>query len=321
MNMPDTKMSKENMGIEVLQPGPLTTVQDLGRFGYLSRGIGNSGVMDRDAYRIANELTDNKNGEAVLEMTLCGGQLRFLQDTIAAITGAYMKPVLDDREIRIYEAFEIKKGQILQMGMAMTGCRAYLSVRGGIDVEKVLNSRSTDLKAGIGGYKGRKLMTGDILKIGLRQKPHPAELKKLQSYRAEIPVFQKEITVRVIEGPQAELFTTEGIDSFYSKSYTVTPDSDRMGIRLKGAVINGRQGTDIISDGIVFGSIQIPASGQPIILMADHQTTGGYAKIATVVSCDLGLLSQAKPGDSVRFKKVSVDEMQPKKFSLGGLFK
>ncbi len=305
---------REENGIEIINPGPLTTVQDLGRYGYLSSGIGSAGVMDAKAYRVANVLTGNKNGEAVLEITLCGGQIRFLQDTLAAITGADMEPEIDGKRVTNYETFEIKKGQILRMGMAVKGCRAYLSVRGGIDVEEVMNSRSTDLKAGIGGYKGRKLMAGDILKIGR------CGSEKISRRKEKSVDYGSEVTVRVIGGPQEDYFSEKGIRSFYSESYNVTPDSDRMGIRLKGAVIESDHGTDIISDGIVFGSVQVPASGQPIILMADHQTTGGYAKIATVVSGDLSLLAQVKPGDRVRFKKVSVEEVQPGRFFAGRIF-
>ncbi len=301
------------MSIEILNAGPLTTVQDAGRFGFLEAGIGTAGVMDRKAYLAANRLVGNDNNEAVLEFTLFGGQIKFESDAIAAITGADMQPTVDGEAVDSYRPIKISAGQVLGLGMAVKGCRAYLAVRGGIDTKPVMNSRSTDLKAKIGGFEGRKLAQGDILKTGAVRFINEKEMNELLNRTEEKPVFSDEVTVRVIEGPQEEFFTANGIKNFYSEVYKVLPESDRMGIRVSGEEVESINGTDIVSDGIAFGSVQIPSSGQPIILMADHQTTGGYAKIATVVKEDLSLLAQLKPGNSIRFKKVDLKSVQPKK--------
>ncbi len=308
------------MEIEILSAGPLTTVQDLGRFGYLESGIGSAGVMDRAAYAAANELVGNKNNEAVLELTLYGAQIRFSDEAVIAVTGADMNPVINGEAVEMYRALKVRTDDVLALGMAAAGCRAYIAVRGGIDVEPVMNSRSTDLKAKIGGFMGRKLSQGDILKIGESRALSHREEEKLFHKCLERPDYSGDVTVRVIEGPQEEYFTEKGIESFYGEAYKVLPESDRMGIRLSGDRVESKEATDIISDGIVFGSVQIPASGQPIILMADHQTTGGYAKIATVVSEDLSLLAQLKPGNTVSFVKADISEVQPGISWIGRIF-
>ena len=309
------------MGMEIINPGPLTTVQDLGRFGYMNVGIGTSGVMDRQAYKIANELVGNTDGEAVLEATLMGPEIEFTSDAVIAVTGADMKPAIDGYSIGNYKAVKIVRGQRLKLGMAVSGCRAYIAVRGGIDVEKVMGSRSTNLKCGIGGFEGRNLRIGDLLKIGVSTELSNSELEKLNSKNYRGLEWNGNMTVRVIEGPQGDYFTEEGLKNFYSMEYKISPESDRMGIRLSGAKVESYNGTDIVSDGIAFGSVQIPSSGQPIVLMADHQTTGGYAKVATVVSEDLSLLAQARPGDLVHFEKVDIGDIQKRKSFFGRLFK
>lgn len=309
------------MGMEILKPGPLTTVQDEGRFGYMKYGIGSSGVMDRKAYKAANELVGNSGGEAVLEATLMGPDIRFNEEAIIAVTGADMNPDIDGENIELYKSVRVHRGQTLHMAMAVKGCRSYIAVRGGIDVEKVMGSRSTNLKCGIGGYQGRKLEKGDILTIGITDDLDDHEIEMLNHKKISAEEFEPEITVRVIEGPQDNYFTEKGLESFYNTGYRVSAESDRMGIRLDGAVVESKNGTDIVSDGITFGSIQVPSSGKPIILMADHQTTGGYAKIATVVSEDLSLLAQARPGDTVKFKKTTIEYMQHRRSKWGRIFK
>ena len=188
--------------------------------------------------------------------------------------------------------------------MAAVGCRGYLAVRGGFDVPLVMGSRSTDVSAKLGGFEGRALKAGDVLPTLAADDWTPMDL----CY--EPPVYESEITVRVVLGPQEEYFTAAGVDTFFSAAYEISPNSDRMGLRLDGPEIESISGTDIVSDGIVFGSIQVPSGGVPIILMADHQTAGGYAKIGTVLSFDLPKLAQARPGDVVRFEKISAEDAQ-----------
>lgn len=287
------------MSVKVLRAGPLTTVQDLGRFGYQMSGIPCSGVMDQKSYRTANELLGNCHGEAVLEHTLFGGSYLFDSDTVIALAGADMAAAINGSSCPFGRPVAVQGGDTLSLGAAVHGCRTYLSVSGGFDVPLVLGSRSTNLKCGIGGYNGRALKTGDILRTGRPSIPFEA-IKDNYVFQ---PEYSSDITVRVIEGPQGDYFTPRGLETFYSSRYTVSGQSDRMGCRLDGHEIESFHGTDIISDGIVFGSIQVTSSGQPIVLMADRQTTGGYAKIATVITEDLPLLAQARPGDTVHFKK------------------
>ena len=292
------------MSIEIINPGMLTTIQDKGRFGFQKSGIGQAGAMDQEAYSAANKLVGNMLNEAVLEMTMLGAALKFTDDALCALTGADMEAKLDGENVATYAAFYVKAGQKLTLGYAKNGMRSYLAVQGGIDVPKVLGSRSTDIKSGLGGYEGRALKKGDVLAV-TEHEDLPPIYKTLPK-----PDFPMDLEIRVILGPQDDYFTDKGIAAFLGAAYSVTPQSDRMGIRLDGAAVENKAGVDIVSDGITFGSVQIPASGTPIIMMADHQTAGGYAKIATVVSKDLAKLAQAQPGCKIHFKKTSLQEMQ-----------
>jgi biotin-dependent carboxylase-like uncharacterized protein len=292
------------MSILVKTPGPLTTVQDEGRFFHQSSGIRPSGVMDVAAYEAANALVGNENGEAILEMTFLGATLEFKSATWFAVTGADMQAKLDGAPVARYCAVHAEAGQTLALGMAANGCRGYLAVRGGFDVPVVMGSRSTDMSAKLGGFEGRPLKAGDVLPTISGDNWMPTDL------RYEPPVYESAVEVRVIPGPQEEYFTAAGIETFFSASYEISPDSDRMGLRLDGPEIGSENGTDIVSDGIVFGSIQVTSGGKPIILMADHQTAGGYAKIGTVLSLDLPKLAQARPGDTVRFVRISAEDAQ-----------
>ena len=338
------------MSIIVLNPGPLTTVQDLGRFGYQASGIPCSGVMDQASYHLANKLVGNTEGEAVLEFTMYGGTYRFVSVTRFAVSGADMNPRLNGTAIPMNQAVPVKKGSVFSLNIASTGCRTYLAVAGGIDVPPVLGSRSTNLKCHMGGYQGRALQAGDVLPIqecgsftpaaqenfrysyasnrkqesgsfntlpehSLIQKSYVSKyisMSKTGISGTTMPpsVYPDRITVRVIEGPQEDYFTEKGKHTFFSSTYIVSSDSDRMGCRLEGPSIESYHGTDIISDGIVFGSIQVTSAGLPIILLADRQTTGGYAKIGTVCSADLPLLAQSRPGNTIRFEKITVEKAQ-----------
>ncbi len=289
------------MNITVLSSGPLSTIQDSGRFGYMDTGFSPNGAMDLYSMRIANILTGNAPNDGVIEMTLMGMTLTFDGTSVIALTGADMCPKLNGTEIPTYTAVEVHSGDVLELGMAKSGMRSYLAVAGGFDVPSVMGSMSTNLKCGIGGFHGRKLRAGDV--IGLRH-TIPLSLIGRRSTAAKNS-YGDSIVLRVILGPQDDYFTKKGIDTFLSSQYTVSDKSDRMGIRLEGDVIENKNGVDIISDGIATGSVQIPASGTPIIMMSDRQTTGGYAKIATVISTDLKQIAQARAGTRVRFEAVT----------------
>ena len=292
--------------IKILDAGLLTTVQDLGRYGFQRYGVSASGVMDEYSAKIANKLVGNKVGEAVLETTLKGVQIEFLQNTAVAITGGNCDVTLNGTKIELWQSYLVNRGDILKMGICRSGLRNYLAFAGGIDVPIIMNSKSTNLKAKVGGFNGRKLMTGDVLSVGVGSLEAPLTLNKHC-----IPTYSKDIKVGVILGQQDDHFTEAGIKTFLNETYTVTQESDRMGIRLSsvsGATIEHKNGADIISDGITFGAIQVPGSGQPIVMMADRQTTGGYTKIGNVISSDLAKLAQATPGTKVKFVEYTLEQ-------------
>lgn len=291
------------MGFVTENPGVLTTVQDEGRFGYEQFGVSPAGPMDVRAFRTANLLVGNDMGESALEATVLGPTLRFDQDNVIAVTGADMGPALNGQPCPLYQAVAVKAGDQLKLGAAKTGCRAYIAFADGLDVPQVMGSRATALQNKVGGYQGRKLAKGDT--VGFRA-PNPS---LALPRTAPVPAPEgKEVTIRVILGPQDDMFTKEGIDTFLSQPYTVSKDFDRMGCRLEGAQIAHKTDGNIISDGMVSGAIQVPTSGQPIIMLAERQTTGGYTKIATVISADLPLAGQRKTGDVIRFQAVTVEE-------------
>lgn len=296
------------MKMQIIMPGLLTTVQDAGRFGYLKSGITTSGVMDDNAYHSANAMLDNPEDAAVLEATYFGPTILFDGDpseqTVIAVTGADMNPCLDGRVIDCRHPILVHGGQTLSLDFASAGCRAYIAVSGGIDVPLVMGSRSTNLKCKMGGYRGRALKCGDEIALFDALVTYDA----VRDHVYARPDYEKTFTLHVVMGPQDAYFTAEGIRTFLGAEYAVTEASDRMGCRLSGPAIASVNGTDIVSDAIVAGSIQIPANGQPIILLKDRQTTGGYAKIATVLSTELWKLAQAKPGDHVRFVAVKIKE-------------
>ena len=292
--------------IEIITPGILTTVQDFGRVGVMKNGFTQNGAMDRYSMTVANRLCGNCDSAPVLEMTVLGVTARFTQDTVVCVSGADFGAKINDKPIKRNKAYKINNGDILSMGTAKSGMRAYLAVAGGIVGEYVFGSASTNLKFAFGGHFGKKLQSGDVLSIGTGAFPL-CEIDKWEIPESE---YSKDAQLRVVLGPQNEMFTNEDIRLFLSQEYEVTAQSDRMGIRLSGEPLKSKNGMDIISDGIVFGSVQVPNSGEPIILMADHQTTGGYAKIATVISVDLPRASQLSAGNTVRFKSVTVEEAE-----------
>lgn len=292
--------------IEIITPGLLTTVQDFGRVGVMKNGFTQNGAMDRYSMTVANRLCGNCDSASVLEMTVLGVTARFTQDTVICVSGADFGAKINDKPIKRNKAYKINKGDILSMGAAKSGMRAYLAVAGGIVGEYVFGSASTNLKFAFGGHFGKKLQSGDVLSIGTGAFP----LGEIDKWEIPESEYSKDAQLRVVLGPQNEMFTDKDIRLFLSQEYEVTAQSDRMGIRLSGEPLKSKNGMDIISDGIVFGSVQVPNSGEPIILMADHQTTGGYAKIATVISVDLPRASQLSAGNTVRFKSVTVEEAE-----------
>ncbi len=289
------------MKMTILSPGPLSTIVDEGRFGYMRTGFSPGGAMDAYAMKTANLLVGNAPGDGTIEMTMMGISASFSCDTVIALTGADMSPMLDGEPIPMYKNVAAPAGAVLSMGAAVSGMRSYLAVAGGFDLPSVMGSMSTNLKCGLGGFEGRKLRAGDALP--LRQSV-PFALLGERSTTADNN-YPSAIGIRVLLGPQDDYFTDKGLTTFLESTYTVTDKSDRMGIRLDGEAIENKEGVDIISDGIATGSVQIPASGTPIIMMADRQTTGGYAKIATVISADLTKIAQARPGTLIRFTAVS----------------
>ncbi len=294
--------------LEILSPGLLTTVQDLGRFGYQRYGIPVCGALDSISLRIANILVGNRDHLAGLEVTAIGPTIRFTDSATISVVGADLEPTLDGNQLPAWESVHAAAGSELSFGAPRDGLRAYLAVAGGIDVPLVMNSRSTDIKGEFGGFEGRALRSGDVLSTGESAHPTNSPRNTLPPHISRQPTYGQQFTVRAVLGPQNDAFTEAGISTLLSSEYTVSNDTDRTGCRLDGPTIEHITGADIVSDGTALGSVQVPGNGTPIILLADRGTTGGYTKIATVVSADIGLLAQAMPGAKVRFAKVSVEE-------------
>jgi biotin-dependent carboxylase-like uncharacterized protein len=287
----------------VRNPGPMTTVQDLGRFAFLDRGVPLSGALDHFACRVANLLVGNPEDAAVLEITVMGPTLEVLAPADVALTGADMEMTINREPIRGWRSARVKPGDIIRIPSAASGCRACLAVTGGIDVPPMMGSRSTFVRAKIGGVKGRELIKGDILSRGAgglldRPRELPDEW---------IPRYTREILLRAVPGPQDDAFRG-GITAFFSASYEVTQQADRMGCRLQGPAVHRDQESpeSIVTEPTMPGNVQIPADGQPIILLVE-QTSGGYAKIATVITADLPNVAQALPGNTVRFELVTLE--------------
>ncbi|WP_246359018.1 5-oxoprolinase subunit C family protein [Paenibacillus phytorum] len=299
------------MGFEVIKPGLLSTLQDEGRYGQRKYGVITSGPMDLFAHRAANILVGNNRGAAALEMTLLGPSMVAKKDMLLSLCGADMEADRDGIRVPLWRPFLIRKGDQLNVHYAVKGCRAYLAVYGGFEVKPVMGSRSTYLHAGIGGHQGRALQAGDDLPV--RQDVVGDYLHHPGSVSAFIrPGYEDNPVVRVVKGKEAALFTEASVRSFLAQSYIVTAQSDRMGYRLEGKELELSDGvpSEMISEAVVQGTIQVPPSGQPILLMADCQTTGGYPRIAHVITADLPLVAQVKPGGKIRFREVSHREAQ-----------
>ncbi|MBP7072073.1 MAG: biotin-dependent carboxyltransferase family protein [Clostridia bacterium] len=293
--------------IVIINPGLYTTVQDRGRWGYQEYGMPVTGAMDDYSLRLANILVGNDEYDAVLETTLNGPEISFNTDVVAAITGANMVPRVNGYTVPMWRSLKLFKGDVLSFEMAREGTRGYIAFAGGLDIPAVMGSRSTYVRGAIGGYEGRKLKSND--EIDLRDKNLPIEQLAGRIIPPQyIPQYEDSCIIRVIPGPQDDYFTEESIEKFFSSEYEITKEADRMGYRLSGPQLMHKAGADIISDGINLGSVQVPGHGMPIVMMSDRQTTGGYTKIATVISSDIPVMAQLKPGNKVRFEKIDIRE-------------
>jgi len=293
--------------LEILSPGALTSVQDLGRYGCGRFGVAPSGALDAFALRIGNLLVGNRQDQAGLESMLLGPKVRVLADTVLSVTGGDLRPMRNGQPVQMWQSHAFRRGDIVSFKTPLAGFRAYIAVAGGVHVPPVMHSRSTNLPSGFGGYQGRQLKKGDILRSdsaggGLSFAGRAVDARW-------IPQYANKWILRVIWGPQDEDFPAESRDLLLRAVYKMAPESDRTGIRLQGPVIQRKAeiAESIISEGVVCGSIQIPGDGRPIIILGET-VTGGYRKIATVISADLPLLGQIKPGDTVRFTAVSLEK-------------
>ncbi|MFC5591966.1 biotin-dependent carboxyltransferase family protein [Sporosarcina soli] len=307
------------MTVKILHPGLLTTVQDLGRFGSQQFGVIVSGAMDPYSLRIANLLVGNDQGEGALEITLMGPSMQFQQDQLIAITGGNLQATINGERVPLWRPIVVKKGSVLQFKNAVQGCRAYIAFAGGIDVPEVMGSKSTYMRAGIGGYKGRALQKGDVFscgKMGEQSRSLNREWEDLRehltwtvNYNALVNLEQTQ-TIHVLKGTEFDRFDRASQLALFEGTYTLTSSSDRMGSRLEGPVLSLSETFELLSEGVTYGTIQIPPNGQPIILMADRQTTGGYPKIGQVMTADLPSLAQLRPGAKIRFKEASLEQAE-----------
>jgi biotin-dependent carboxylase-like uncharacterized protein len=265
--------------------------------------------MDDFSFSIVNILVGNDEGEAALEMTMAGISAVFDSPAVIALTGADISPMINGQPAAMNRALEVGPGCVFSSSFAQEGCRSYMAAAGGFSLPLVLGSRSTNLKAEIGGLDGRKLQNEDYLSFRAPNPALPGIERRFYEPRfpaGRIPVTGEPLVLHVVPGVQEAWFSPRGIRTFYSSVYTLSPDSDRMGSRFVGPPVESIRGTDIISDGIAAGAVQIPNSGLPLVLMRDRQTIGGYAKIGTVTGTDLCFLAQLLPGMPVRFKKISL---------------
>lgn len=318
------------MSIRVLKPGLLSTIQDLGRYGSQKYGVIVSGAMDTFAHKSANILVGNQELEATLEMTVIGAALQFDLDTLISICGANMSPTINGISVPMWRPVLVRAGESLHFGSSRIGCRCYLGVAGGFDVPLEMNSYATYLRAGIGGLKGRALKEGDELSsktlssLGRQIMSKVCSISGQEAFAAVPwfitnhikPPYEANPTVRVIEGPQFNWFDQESIANFVSQPFRIQPQSDRMGYRIEGPALALTNRRELLSEAVTFGTVQVPPDGNPIVLMADRQTTGGYPKIAQVVSVDLPLLAQTQIGSMINFQLVSLRKAQEMKLTL-----
>ncbi|WP_133499989.1 biotin-dependent carboxyltransferase family protein [Cognatilysobacter terrigena] len=285
------------MSIEVLSPGPLTTVQDRGRTGWRHLGVGVAGALDDDAHVLANLLVGNPPDAATLEITLAGPRLRFTQAALVAVCGADIELRCDGAALSTARPIALPAGAVLGIGGCRRGTRAYLAVAGGVDVAPVLGSRSTDLRGGFGGLDGRPLRAGDVIPVGLSDRPEVDAPQVALWWIDDAHDAPVDGCIRVLSGADA----TPPVDALFQSPWRVATQSDRQGLRLEGARIVVSDAGERISAPVTPGTVQLPPDGQPIVLLADAQTHGGYPRIGHVIRADLPRLAQLRPGDAVRF--------------------
>ena len=291
------------MTVRISKPGFFTTVQDLGRCGYAHLGISPAGAADPLSFRIANLLVGNDENCPALEMTLLGASLKFEKSATVALTGARCECKIGPAQAPFNAAFDVPAGSILQCGSMTIGARCYLSVQGGFDIPLIMGSASTFVAGHFGGFNGRRLQSGDVLQI--RQ----SSATRIRSLRAGVlDSLCAPRLLRVTKGAQQEWFGPETFAKLFAGAYVVSEHSDRSGLRLEGEAVRPRETSELLTDGIPFGAIQVPQDGQPIILFVDQQTTGGYPKIANVIAADMHRVGQLRPRDEVQFAEVSIPE-------------
>ncbi|ARI76273.1 5-oxoprolinase subunit C family protein [Halobacillus mangrovi] len=302
--------------IKVLKPGLQTTVQDDGRIGYYETGMPPSGALDQYSYGIANMLVGNDKGAACLEITMMGPELAFEKNSTIAITGATIPPKVNGEDVPMWETLEVKAGDVLSFDFVKKGARAYLAVAGGIDVPVIMDSRSTYTLCGIGGYEGRALAADDSLSIGsMKEKDVKIGTSVPEQY---IPQFTNKHDIRIIIGLCSYRLTEESKQKFLDLEWTVTPEANRVGYRLKGERLDfvpreqpfgaGSNPSNVVDLGYPIGSIQIPDGVEPIALLNDAVTGGGYATVATIISTDLNRIAQAKTNEKIKFVSVTLEE-------------
>jgi antagonist of KipI len=311
------------MSLTILRPGMLTTVQDLGRHGYQKDGILVSGAMDAVALRTANLLVGNAENAAGLEITLLGPRIRFEADYLITLAGANLSPNIQGVPVGLHRPVWVGAGTELTFGSPVVGSRAYLAVAGGLDVAPVLGSRSTYLRADFGGLHGRAVQAGDVLPVAaptpvgqqlsqLVVKTRGAATWAQANWQANPQPYppQSPQRIRAIAGPEYEQFSAESQRAFWEQPFTVTPQADRMGYRLQGPALVRTTDVELLSSAVTFGTVQVPVGGQAIVLLADHQTTGGYPRLAQVITADFSVLAQLRPGKVFWFEQVSLAEAQ-----------
>ena len=310
------------MNIIVEKSGPMSTLQDLGRTGYQKYGVLVNGAMDSFSSRLANLLVGNKPEEATLEMTMLGSTLQLPAGIIFALTGADFEATIEGQPVPRFRPVCIKRDCLLKCGFGKQGCRGYFAVAGGFNVPVVMGSKSTYLRAKIGGFDGRALANGDVLKVNasspamqlfaqqmMKKKVINSAFVTVPWYAPGTFIFNDDV-IRVTMGQQYDWFTEESIQNFFKEPYSITLQSDRMGYRLEGTLLKCKEKREMVSEPVTFGSIQVPTDGNPIILLADRQTAGGYPKIAQVVCADLSRLAQRYPKTNLHFKLVSLAEAE-----------
>jgi antagonist of KipI len=294
----------------IQRAGFLTSVQDLGRTGFREFGVSTSGALDPFALRVANLLVGNDEGAAGLEITLGGLQLRLNDERVVAWCGGEFEVEIGSESLPAGHVARLQAGDELKFGRAQIGCRCWLAISGGIDVPVVLGSRSTDLRANFGGFDGRALRDGDVIPLGPRPgSPIPAtRISSWTAPRDWVSPAKPNPILRFVRGMDWIRFNASTLQRLTSEPFTVSPDSDRMGVRLTGPELSRADNVDLISEAVAPGTVQVPPSGQPILLLGDCQTIGGYPKIAHVVTVDLAIAAQVRAGDRVRFSEVSLGD-------------